>query len=296
MKRSAIFLTFALAIMSTTSCALQPIENSFSIASPIPAATGDSTSALEGQPIPTGIVPEALVYPFVTSYFDQITEIYKGMPDLWSAAGEPPSKITISGSYDGLQVVIIPLAVEPATASVREVLVEAGFVKVEGISSKLDFQTEAKEGDEVYYRGFDNTFVSIAGEGDSLLLNYAHNDYDGPAVESGNGDGYKGIIFDSMYDVTVNIYKEGVPSPDEPLNTPPEKIVIEGDHSQIAYYYPIDNPEVREKSFELTMEAASFNKDGAIYKKGPIEVSIDVVPEQPPSGFAEAIVTMRFVT
>jgi hypothetical protein len=240
-------------------------------------------------------IEEALVYPFETDYFDQITEAYKNTPDLLSAIETPPTILTISGSYTGFMITANPLNVETALTNVKNTLTEAGYVQVTDLSAKLDFSSNVQNSDIVYYREHDKTFISVAINGDDFVIRYAVNDYYGsPNDNFTDNSSYKSSLFDSSYyDVAIELYKDDVPSPDEPLKTPPYRIDIEGAYNRLTYYYLIDNPDARIESFNMTLEAAGFQKDGLQYTNGSVKISIELEPDQ--SGFTNAIVKIARV-
>jgi hypothetical protein len=108
------------------------------------------------------------IYPFDTSYFEQIADYYSQAPDLFSTIGTPPTMLTIEGSYGGFRVISTPSDLAVAQKQATDTMAEAGYVQVPDISAKLDFSSEVGADDVVYYRDSDKTFVSVSIEGNSL--------------------------------------------------------------------------------------------------------------------------------
>ena len=299
MKRNLPVLLAALLVSVTMLSSCTPQDTVVAEkGQPSPAQnwTSPASDLPENQPTPTTVVPEALLRPFETKYFDQITEVYSGIPDLASAIGTDPTLLTITGEYSGFQIVFDPNDILAALENIHGVLDQSGYARIDGVSARLDFTSGTASGDAVYFRALDKTYVSTRIEEGSLVVCYAVNDYDGPDVTTGDGSSYDGFLFNSYYyDMPVGLFRDDVPDPGAPLDAQPNRIDIDYGGSGLTFHYTIDSPNIRAESFHLTMEAAGFAENGETYTRDSVEVSILINPGSATSELSEAVVSMRFV-
>jgi beta-lactamase regulating signal transducer with metallopeptidase domain len=251
----------------------------------------------EGEQPPANTVSEADYYLFDTSYFEEIADYYRQVPDLTAAISLVPALLTIEGSYEGLRAVYYPRDLPGAQTQMADTLTEAGYVLVPNIFAELGLNPAPQAGDLVYYREPDHTFVSAVIEGDGLVVRYAIEGSAGylfaETPVTGDGSGYSGPLFDfSYYDLGARFYQNGGPEPGVPFGIPPYRFDIEGGNNRLTIYYLIDEPDAKAEAFSAAMTAAGFqnNNNPAIYSKGELAVTLELEPD--PSGFTRAAVVI----
>jgi hypothetical protein len=265
--------------------------------------TKEQNAFLPSEPIPPTpkVFPEIKLYPFEISYFEQVTEAYKMTPDPSSAIGVLPKMLTISGSYTGFQIVYELLEAKVAKENYIDVLIKAGYavIDVDNVDLDLDLlglNTGRQADISVYYRNFDNTFVSVAIENETVLLRYA-TDGNKNIIDKFKNENYDSQLFDSSYyDDVISLYQDDVPNLDVPLGIPPYRIDIEGNHNRLTYYYKIENSventDLVYKHFDMTLESAGFKNEGEFYTAGSIKVALELEPERDFSGFTNGVLIL----